>query len=741
VRPLFATLLASLCPLFSWAQTGAIRSNTTTITFVANPENQTTPRVRYSGNVWTADQGGFLVGTGRGHRLLAEVPPGVGDFRVEIALALSRAGSESSIVLGADSALTLASGAKQWKLSGRFFRAGETAIEFAAPQRKPGQSFNLAITRNAETVTIAVDGVPIHRNPCSGAALSALGIDPGTGLVHLYSFSADGRFPKTVTPAKPFGNPFGMQLRHTPIDAKAIWEPVIARGASTNENSIICRRDGTLEIYSVTKPESNSTSVVRSADGGITWSEPKVVFPLPGRAYSSIQTLEAADGSLHAVVHVGGEGPGGYRGRLYEVYYTSRLAKASEWSLPRRIVPGYIGAIRGFIQLQRSGRLLLAVARAIPEREQAPQSGPDYGWNDTFVYFSDNHGATWRQSPDQLSIELKTPNVTRYGAIEPVVLELRDGRVWMLVRDRGGRLWQSFSTDGERWPALERSPFISSDSPAALLRLRNGKIVLLTNACQNWTNPRSYAMGGREVLHAAISADDGKTWRGFREIFDETDIVSGGDRGTAYPSAVENGDGKVVVVSGQGEGKRAIVAFDPRWLDESEVRDDLTTGPTGWTQYGDEGLHVETVDGGVRVIAIPLKSSGLCGAVWNFPAADTGELKLRLQIPPRANAVRLCLNDHFNRIDDKNAAQHAVFSVDWGKVMTDAAAHWHNVTLRWSDAQKSGKLTVEIDGKPKVEIPSQRSAQFGLNYLRVEFRATSDEGRVLLASASMCIRP
>src|SRR4030095_4680465 len=101
--------------------------------------------------------------------------------------------------------------------------------------------------------------------------------------------------------------------------------------------------------------------------------------------------------------------------------------------------------------------------------------------------------ASWGQPRDPRAHRLAPPNITRCGAIEPVVLGLRDGRVWMLVRDRGGRLWQSISTDGERWPALERSPFISSDSPAELLRLRNGRVVLFVNACQNWTDSRSYA--------------------------------------------------------------------------------------------------------------------------------------------------------------------------------------------------------------------------------------------------------
>jgi len=707
-----------------------------TITFVANAENQTKPRVRFTGREWTADQGGFLASPGRGHRLLTGLAPGPGDFRVELDLSLPRAGRDSALLVGTESEVAIASGAKSWKLKGRFFRAGDAPIEIAAPAIKPGQGFNLVLERKGDTAALSVDGRVIHRGPCSGSALGMLGLEPDAGVVHLYTLAVNGVFPDASAAPKPFGNTFGMQLRPLPASARAVWAPAIVREAPTNECALVARRDGALELYSITKPESDSVSVSRSQDGGLTWSKPEVAFRLPGRAYYALVVLEAADGALHAVYHVQGEGPGGYRGRLYEVYHTCRPAGAAAWLEPQRVVPGYVGSINGFIQLVRNGRLLLAVGRAIPEREQPPKTGPDFGWNDTFVYLSADQGATWRQSPDVLSLELATLNVTRYGAIEPVLLELRDGRVWMLVRDRGGRLWQSFSADGERWPALARSPFISSDSPADLLRLRNGKIVLLTNACQNWTDPRSYAMGGREVLHAAISADEGRTWRGFREILHETNEVSGGDRGTSYASMAENPDGKVVVVSGQGEGKRAIVIFDPGWLEESGARNDLSLGPVEWTQYGDEGLRIEEAGVGGAAVSIPLKSSGLCGALWNFPIADAGEIQLRLQVPPEVGALRLCLNDHFNRIDDKNAAEHAVFTVEWAKFAPAARGRGHDVTLRWGNASRAGALEVEIDGTPAGRIVAQRPAQFGVNYLRVDFRGNSDQGGLLLQDLS-----
>lgn len=703
-----------------------------TVTFVANAENQTAPRVRYTGRAWTVDQGGFLLGSGRGHRLLAATPPEAGDFRIELDLALPRAGRESLLVVGAGSELAFASGSRTWRLRGRFFRAGDAPVEIAAPDVKPGRSFNLVLERRGEVAVLAVDGREIHRGVCSPAAVGTLGLDPDLGLVHLYTFAATGRFGAVAAEAKPFGNPFGMQLRPAPRDLRSVWAPAIVREAPTNEASIVQRRDGTLEIYAITKPESDSVSVIRSRDGGLTWGGPEIAFRLPGRAYYALVVLEAADGALHAVYHILGDGPGGYRGRLYEVYHTRRAAGAAAWDGPRKVVPGYVGSINGFIQLSGSGRLVLAVARAVPAREQPPASGPDRGWNDTVVYLSDDQGMTWRQSPDQLSLVLGAPNVTRYGAVEPALLELRDGRVWMLVRDRGGRLWQSFSRGGERWSELERTGFISSDSPADLLRLRDGRIVLLTNACQNWTDPRSYGMGGREVLQAAISGDDGRTWRGFREILHETDVVSGGDRGTSYASLAENTAGKVVVVSGQGEGKRAVLMFDPGWLEEAGADNDLALGPVEWTQYGDEGLRVEKLPDGRAALAIPQKSTGLCGAQWNFPLAAAGEIRVRLAVPAETRELRLVLNDHFTRIDDARAAAHAVYSVSLDAPAAGAGPRGREVRLRWADATRRGELTLEIDGREAGRFPAQRPAEFGVNYLRVEFRSTADQGSVRL---------
>jgi hypothetical protein len=432
---------------------------------------------------------------------------------------------------------------------------------------------------------------------------------------------------------------FGLRLRAVPSAVSEVYAPVVVRAAPTNETSLVRRSDGTLELYAVAKPSSDCVQVMRSRDGGLTWQGPELAFPLPGRAYYALQVLEAKEGALHAVVHVQGDGPGGYRGRLYEVYHFRRPRESAQWDAPQRVVPGYVGSIRGFIQL-RSGRLILAVGRAVPEREKPPASGPDFGWNDTFVFTSDDEGATWRQSPQPLSLTLPGGGVTRYGAIEPTLIELAGGKVWMLVRDRGGRLWQTVAEGGENWPALTRSDFISSDSPAGLLRLRDGRILLLTNGCQNWSDPRSYAAGGREVLHAALSADEGRTWHGFREVLHDTPTEAKGDRGTAYPTAAENYAGKIVLVSGQGEGKRAVVMFDPAWLLETGLADDFTAGPVNWTAFGGAQLALHS-SGGQTVLRLQAPAASAAGASWNFPLATAGEIELEAAVRTGWAGVRL----------------------------------------------------------------------------------------------------
>jgi hypothetical protein len=717
--------ITSLCLGASslWAESKAAPAS---VIYVANVENQTKPNVHYTGPPWKTLAEGYLEGVGPRSQLWGLPAPEAGDFRIEAELKLPRQGKTSLLLLGASSRIALTSGGSSLSLHGRFFQVGEAPIDVAVPVVPPHEALRLIVRRQAGEVAVSYAGKEVYRGPCSQNALDHVGFNAHEGTVHLYEFRAEGVLSAHAT-LKPFSNAFGMQLRRPPVKAAEIRTPVIVGEPPSQECSAIARRDGTLEIYFITKPESRSVSLIRSKDGGLTWSAPQQVFTLDGTAHYGIQALEDQKGDVHIVFHLFGQGQGGYKGRLYEVYHTRTQADGS-WTKPRLVIPGYVGAIRGFMQL-KTGRLLVGVGLAVPEREDAPKSGPDLGWHDTVVYYTDDV-ETWHRSPDNLQVELDGPNNTRYGAIEPVMVELGDGRVWMLIRDRCGRLYESFSRDGSRWSKAERSRFISSDSPAALLRLKDGRILVLWNACQYWADPRSYAMGGREVLHAAISADQGKTWSGFREVLHETNRVSGGDRGTAYPSPTETAEGKILVVSGQGEGKRAMFLFDPAWLLEKKVSGDDANSVPVWSQFGDEGLAQQDDAGNDRCLAIPMKSSGLCGAGFNFPAWPRGTLSFRVWVPLEAREAALGLNDHFNRVDDAQAAEHQVFRAALTNLPRDA---WQDIRLEWDTSDPEGKISLKLGNAPAKTSGPLRDPVNPLNYLRLEARSDKNTGALKLA--------
>ena len=207
-------------------------------------------------------------------------------------------------------------------------------------------------------------------------------------------------------------------------------------------------------------------------------------------------------------------------------------------------------------------------------------------------------------------------------------------------------------------------------------------------------------------------------------------------KGPAYASAVQNAAGKVVVVSGQGEGKRAILAFDPRWLERAEDIDDPSDGLARWTAYGGQGLVRPAGKG--KAGDVPLRVLGRkdapSGASWNFPIAAAGEVAFVVAATADVAGITFALNDHFTRVDASRATEHAVFAVSLPPATRD-----RRVRLRWSGATGAGVMVVDVDGRETARVPPRRAAQFGVNYLRVDFRAGAAEGAVALRELAMRI--
>ena len=154
------------------------------------------------------------------------------------------------------------------------------------------------------------------------------------------------------------------------------------------------------------------------------------------------------------------------------------------------------------------------------------------------VGISTDEGKTWK-----LHGAVKAPE----WALECMITELRDGRLWMLIRTGAGVLWQSHSTDkGRTWSEGTASTIQSPGSRFFIRRLASGNLLLVNH--HNFT--------GRTHLTAQLSTDDGASWNDGL-LLDER-------KGVSYPDGVQDRDGLIWVTydrDRQGVGEILLAKF------------------------------------------------------------------------------------------------------------------------------------------------------------------------------------
>lgn len=564
-----------------------------------------------------------------------------------------------------------------------------------------------------------------------------------------------------------------------------IFEPVFVGRPPLNAlNGLVKLPDGELRHYGTEGPSKKWTKhiYIFSKDNGLTWTKkeitdsvnfteenmpPAVISPYSGdfirvgNIKNSMYVLRSIDG--------------------FDGHYEKMLIENS----------GY-GMVRQPVFLTSKKRILVACQHSVIEEGKRKLQAS--------VLYSDDDGYKWKVSNVPVGPFFETvwphkkPRWQNY-AIEPTLIELKDGRIWMLLRTSMDQLYESSSTDsGVTWSAPRPSRFYSTITTPTLFRLKDGRMLLFccfttplpeedrtndnTIAAEQKTGLlREDVFTNRDAIHVAISDDDGKSWKGFRELYldqlrNESDFATSGgtleslDKSVHQSQALELPDGNVLVALGQHQLVRSMVIFNPEWIYENRRNNDFSNNLTDWSTFkyikGIKGHCAFNRDPGASLIDHPDKMNSkvlnirhlinpdlVCdvdGAVWNFPAGMKGSFTTSVYLKPGGKGGRISLIDRWFNPTDTLTNRYAMYSLKFngnGKTsdgLVIPTAKWIKLTFEWDNLQ-SGSCILKINGKTCAnKIPLGIPSVNGINYVHFQSDSEEDKQGFLIESVNATIK-
>ena len=418
----------------------------------------------------------------------------------------------------------------------------------------------------------------------------------------------------------------------------------------------------------------------------------------------------------------------------------------------------------------RGGRRVLVGCRFLEKGRPGARTG---------AFYSDDDGLSWRLSnfvaaPPHVAGGIHKSVRWQNGGMEPTFLEMKDGRVWMLMRTSQDNHYESFSENGgETWSEPRCSRFYGTITMPTLGRLKDGRILLIWNNTtplpevsrneQEESPEQTRIREGyqedvftnRDTIHAAISSDEGRTWQGFRELYldprrgaSDYGDTGGTDRGLHQNQFVEVDGGAVLVSAGQHWLHRSLLLFDPNWLLEKKRSNAFQNGLNDWcvhmylrgarTHFAlnrVQGARLISAPGlaGARALQIcrPANPALLCeneGAVWNFPACHAGVLTMRIMLLPLGQGARISLLDRWVNPTDVVSAGYSMFNLEAsadaqsGNALKLAPGKWHEIRLEWNGLSIAGERSCVcyVDGaRHATPIALNRPSVNGISYVHL----------------------
>jgi sialidase-1 len=262
--------------------------------------------------------------------------------------------------------------------------------------------------------------------------------------------------------------------------------------------------------------EKNSSCISR--DGGKTWVE-HPIFADPDRFEIRPERalLRTGSGAIILAFCNGKEASkwkwnGGLLdpGTKLPTYAVRSLDEGKTWRDLQKLHDEWTGAIRDIIET-KDGNVVFT--------SQMMLHSPLH--HASVTYTSKTNGLNWIRSN-----VIDLGGVGHHaGVIEPTIEQLKDGRLWMLMRTNWGVFWEAYSDDeGLAWEHFKPTAIPASTAPGILERLQSGRLVLVWNRPFPEGKSDYPPVGGdgtysevkcsnhREELSMMLSDDDGKTW-------------------------------------------------------------------------------------------------------------------------------------------------------------------------------------------------------------------------------------
>ena len=316
------------------------------------------------------------------------------------------------------------------------------------------------------------------------------------------------------------------------------------------------------------------------------------------------------------------------------------------------------------------------------------------GSTHAYCCYSDDDGHTWQKTALITTPKGSTGRRTNPAAEEPMVIELTDGRLMMIVRTYLKSIYKCYSTDGgATWSKPVNSGIPSPGSMATIKRLPNGDILLI------WNWARLQDLSGpwpRNFISSAISKDDGRNFSCVRHL----------DGAADFP-------GKITMANVTfATNDKVVITYSKSMTKKNAYNWRLQVIPLQWFYEGDTAqvygeAYLPTLNAWLK----RAKTSKSSAPVLEFASPSEAELKMTL-----ANA------DGSER--DLIASYH--FDEGEGKFALDTSPSANHGTLqkrgdfpKWGDGKQGRGM--ELDGKAGfIAAPHKASLSFKQSTFTVE---------------------